>query len=190
MDLECPEPEPSDESKWIILGSFLTTTTLPKLRSLDIWLDHDHSSTWTMVPERILLQSLPADRSISTTVNLPYLLPSYESAARHFTPTSPAPTFTLNRRVRQRFFAVRSRSGNTTVMYKADFPLLFEQYEDIGMEEEDIVATERRMWESGRDVEAEVEILSGVRIQYDIPSDSENVSETGLDYLSSDSDDD
>jgi hypothetical protein len=75
-------------------------------------------------------------------------------------------------------------------MYKADFPLLLEQYEDIGLEEEDIVATERQMWESGRDVEAEVEILSGVRIQYDIPSDSDSGSEIGLDYLSSDSDDD
>jgi hypothetical protein len=74
------------------------------------------------------------------------------------------------------------------VLYEPDFPLLLEQYEDMGMEVEEIAATGREMWESGRDVEAEVRILSGMRIQYNNASDSG--SEIDLDNLSSDSDND
>jgi hypothetical protein len=74
------------------------------------------------------------------------------------------------------------------VLYEPDFPLLLEQYENMGMEVEEIAATEREMWESGRDVEAEVRILSGMRIQYNNASDSG--SEIDLDNLSSDSDND
>jgi hypothetical protein len=189
MDLELPYPLSGDEtaSKWTTLAPFLTTTSLPQLRSLDIWLDHNDLTSWTLVSERILLHALPTDPSIPTTVNLPYLHPAHESATRHFTPTSASPAFTLNRRVRQRFFA-ESISGKLGVLYEPDFPLLLEQYEDMGMEVEEIAATEREMWESGRDVEAEVRILSGMRIQYNNASDSG--SEIDLDNLSSDSDND
>jgi hypothetical protein len=186
MDLELPEPTSGDDTarKWAALAPFLTTITFPELQSLDIWLDHDSAPTWTLISERVLLQSLPIDPSISTTVTLPYLHPKHESAARHFTPASPTPAFTLTRRVRQRLFA-ESVGGKTRVSYRPDFPLLLDHYEDMGIEVEDIVMEEREKWERGHNVEGEVRALSGMRVQYGPTSDSE----MDLDNMSSDSDD-
>jgi hypothetical protein len=54
------------------------------------------------------------------------------------------------------------------------------------MEVEEVVQTEREMWERGRDVEAEVRILSGMMINY--VNSSDGGSEIDLDASSSDSD--
>ena len=130
---------------------------LRKLRNLNIWIDHDSATTWTVVNERAILSplvELAHTHTMNISIILPKLHPGYETPERHFTPHSPAPPFTLTRRLRQRYHGVDLGEGRFHVEYKADFPIMWE--DDSDDSDDDLPtaeATERALWKNGVDVE-------------------------------------
>ncbi|KAH7065909.1 hypothetical protein BKA63DRAFT_392377, partial [Paraphoma chrysanthemicola] len=77
--------------------------TLKNLQKLDVWVDHNSKSSWSVVHERAFLaplESLLGDE-VSVTAHLPKLHPKYEDDERHYTDTSAVPDFIIERRTRQ-----------------------------------------------------------------------------------------
>ncbi|KAH7065907.1 hypothetical protein BKA63DRAFT_524855 [Paraphoma chrysanthemicola] len=134
---------------------------LHNLRILHIWADHTSPKTWTLVNERAFLHPLEAlstSPNLDITANLPKLHPRYESPDRHYMQTTPAPPFTITRRLRQSEHAVQVKGGEFRVKSAQDFPILFEDDSDEDLEE--VERRERRMWERGEDVEAKANAIS------------------------------
>ncbi|KAI0431604.1 hypothetical protein F5Y09DRAFT_184541 [Xylaria sp. FL1042] len=144
---------------------------LQQLRSLHIWLDHDERSSWSVVKERMALRhvsdALTAHkkmraqerglRHLDVIVNLPKLHPGMAKPDSHFTQDNSPPPFTIHRRVRQRWHCIEKESGELGVDYSPDFPIMemsreFENAFQFSLEF--IEEYERRLWESGIDVEA------------------------------------
>lgn len=148
---------------------YALTTPLVKLRRISLWLDHDGTASWCFANERPVLSFLTdwiaPERGTaleSVTLNLPNLHPLHESPILHFTLDSPRPrattSFTINRRVRQRYFYEDATTRDDSIVFAPDFPLLLEirevknqDFEHIPLE--DIEEQERELWASGQDVE-------------------------------------
>ncbi|OCK78679.1 hypothetical protein K432DRAFT_252881, partial [Lepidopterella palustris CBS 459.81] len=133
---------------------------LKSLRKLRIWLDHADISSWSVVNERAILSPLGLLASIpdlDICINLPKLHPRLESPDRHFMEGSPAPTFEIHRRLRQRYHCEEGRNGHLWVRSKIDFPVMLEICEFIdalGNEVTpmtEIEEKERAMWKRGVD---------------------------------------
>jgi hypothetical protein len=148
----------NDVSSWRQLASHLSA--LPRLRKVQVWMEHLGPTSWTALNERLVLAPLVrlSERSaLQISVSLPNLHPKFERETRHFTMETPGPPFTLYRRVRQRYHAKRSGSGELSVIYKADFPFSPEVLELNDRSMAQVEEEERRDWMSGKDVEESVD---------------------------------
>lgn len=138
---------------------------LQHLRSLHIRADHDSSESYTFINERGFLSPLTTLLALMPTldihINLPKILPKFESAERHCTHRTPAPPFPITRRYRRRRHAVTNRKGERTIKGFSDTPMLDppDQTFDSGADsdvvdalEEEAEGFERRLWERGDDV--------------------------------------
>jgi hypothetical protein len=160
---ECIDNLPASEKVrfWMRLCSAIAD--LPKLSTLRIWIDHDKSKSWTVVNERAFLapfDTIAAVRpELKITVDLPLLHPKLESWERHFVPGCSPPAYVIERRVRQRWHAVRIQDAGLGVRYVSDFPILCEGEWSSDDSLETTQREEREMWKSGVDVEQEVSHL-------------------------------
>lgn len=170
---------------------------LQQLRSLHVWLDHDDLSSWSTVKERLVLHFVTValeariqGRSrgeilpqIDVRFNLPKLHPRIARAETHFVQESAPPPFTIERRFRQRYHCEEGAGGTSRVRYEADFPIMHElagfiEYDEFpdypgqpvtpAMTMQEIEDLERRLWESGRDVNRELEELGGYCVHWGI----------------------
>ena len=139
---------------------------LKELQRLQIWLDHDDPSSWSVVNERAILSPLTPLTNIphlNFSINLPKLHPGLERLDRHFGEDSPAPTFKIQRRLRQSYHGKETSEGHFRVSYEADFPLLLgcPDFEDTPLAEIEVM--ERSLWKRGVDVN---ELLSDSHVCY------------------------
>jgi hypothetical protein len=115
---------------WMRFGITLgRISTLTKLR---LWLDHSDTRSWSVVNERRLLSPLLAhlsNTSIHFAIILPKLHPLYQRESRHF--TRECFGVRLHRTLRQRWYSDEISPGNTRVVHKPDFPILFDILEII-----------------------------------------------------------
>lgn len=142
---------------------------LQQLRSLHIWLDHDDPSSWSVIKERFTLHHITAALAaymqarsrgenlphMDITFNLPKLHPGIARPDTHFVQESPPLPFTIERRIRQRYHCEESASGNLSVKYKADFPLMHELpgvLEEPGVTLREFEEFEKMLWDEGTDV--------------------------------------
>ncbi|OIW26320.1 hypothetical protein CONLIGDRAFT_683309 [Coniochaeta ligniaria NRRL 30616] len=150
-------------TSWLQVWPFLALR-LQGLQSLNLWLDHDESASWSLVNERAILSSIVASMlpqsiaRLGVTVNLPMLHPRYENPERHYTKGSPPPPafVVMNRRLRQDRFYEETGSGVGSVTYEPDFPALLDLIDftadpDSGplMTYEDVEELERESWSRG-----------------------------------------
>jgi hypothetical protein len=145
---------PSPVPTWTDLP--LAIERLHQMKRLRIWLDHDDPCTWSIISERAILSpiiSLHSIASLNVTINIPMLHPKYETPDQHFTPNSALPTFTIQRRYRQRYHAMADRDGQLSPRYVPDFPVLHELHEmdEWGMTAEQMEEMERESWLRGED---------------------------------------
>jgi hypothetical protein len=135
-----------------------------RLREFQLWADHDRDWSWSRVNERAFLaplETLAANSDLNITVNLPKLHPKYESKDRHFTVYSTPPSFTITRRLRQSYYAfIRGDSDQLLVRFAQDFPILYQHGVD---DLEEVEQRERKMWENGEDVSAELHRITRLR---------------------------
>jgi hypothetical protein len=133
---------------WLGLGRSITR--MKDLRKLRIWLDCSESSHWANIDERAVLSDLqPLTRlpSLDFCIDLP----------RHCEDDKPLHPFTINRRLRQRYYGYTDHRGRLLVSTKFDFPMLevglfgFEDLDQAQLEE-----LERKMWRKGVDIEEEI----------------------------------
>jgi hypothetical protein len=159
----CLNNLPEKVRLWVRLCS--AVPNLPKLSTLRFWIDHDKSKTWTVVNERAFLAPLDTIAAVrpelEITVNLPLLHPKLESWERHFVPGCSPPAYIIERRVRQRWHVLKQGTGSG-VRYVSDFPILFEGDWSSDDSLETTQREERKMWESGVDVEQEVSHLCSI----------------------------
>ncbi|KAI0522229.1 hypothetical protein F5B22DRAFT_466099 [Xylaria bambusicola] len=155
-----------------------------ELRSLHIWLDHDNSSSWSTVKERMVLRTLSAaltahkqapsqtetPQAPDVVVSLPKLHPGMAAPGSHFTQDSLSLPFTIQRRYRQRWHCKETSNGDLDIQYRPDFPIMEElrhlepdrEWTLQGIEELEIT-----LLESGEDVEAVFgELLNSPSICY------------------------
>jgi hypothetical protein len=145
---------------------------LQQLRSLHIWLDHEDSSSWSVVKERLALRGVIATLEahmqarakgktmphMAITFNLPKLHSGIARPDTHFVQESPPlPPFTIARRIRQRFHCEEGAGGHLGVTYEADFPIMYEwQYPEVcgepGMTLQEVEEFETKLWNEGTDV--------------------------------------
>jgi len=142
---------------WLTLCPAITK--LERLRRLELWVDHDDPSTWSVVNERAFLSTLDTlvPLGLDISVNLPKLHPVYETPDRHFTHRSARPPYTIARRLRQCVHAVQDDNGEFHDEVKHGFPILW--LDDSDEELEEVEQKEREMWENGVDVEAVVRTI-------------------------------
>lgn len=128
-----------------------------KLREFQLWADHNRDWSWSYVNERAFLaplEILAANSDLNITVNLPKLHPKYESQDRHFTAFGNPPSFIITRRLRQFYHAfISSASDKFLVRFAQDFPTIYQHGVD---NLEEVEQRERKMWENGEDVNAEL----------------------------------
>lgn len=160
---------------------YVLTTPLMKLRRISLWLDHDGIESWRFANERLVLAYLTywiePERGTaleSVTLHLPNLHPLHEKPFFHYTQDSPHPrattSFTIHRRVRQRYFYTDTTPENVGIVFAPGFPLSLEihekkaQLKNQGLENienislEEIEELERELWESGYDVERVISV--------------------------------
>lgn len=118
-----PSSENSPSSSWLHLVPAIITT-LPLIRTLSIWLDHTSSRSWSHVNEREFLAPLDtfiaSAPGVQVEVNLPHLNPKYSTLSRHFVPVySPAPSYTITRRPRQRSYILITSGRTVTRWYRS-----------------------------------------------------------------------
>jgi len=145
----------ANTSSWLKLCPAIAR--LERLRRLELWIDHDDPSSWSVVNERAFLSpldNLVSHPGLDISVNLPKLHPLYETPDRHFTHKSAQPSYNITRRLRQCYHAVQGADGNFHKEEKQDFPILWDDDSDEELEE--VEQKEREMWENGVDVEAVV----------------------------------
>ncbi|RYP74538.1 hypothetical protein DL769_004006 [Monosporascus sp. CRB-8-3] len=171
---ETPHDEaPSQQLKmWTRVWAALASR-LKQLQSLQIWLDNDDKSSWSMVNERAILSHLAASISIGSipglehvSVNLPLLHPRYETPERHFTKDGPSPPacFTIQRSLRPILHSEEIAPGQFHVTDDSELTILVELFEIQPDASEnrslaDVVDWVREAWGKGVDVEAEIEAL-------------------------------
>ena len=139
---------------------------LKELQRLQIWLDHDDPLSWSIINERAILSPLAPLTNIphfNFSINLPKLHPGLERLDRHFGEDSPAPTFKIQRRLRQSYHSKETSECHFRVSYEADFPLLLgcPSFENTPLAEIEVM--ERSLWKRGVNVE---ELLSDTFICY------------------------
>jgi hypothetical protein len=141
---------------WMQLGSMLGQFS--SLTSLRLWFDHSEPCTWSVVNERRLLSPLLTQLSttgIDVSVILPKLHPRHEREDRHFI-SKPLGTFVqLHRQLRQEYYVQETSQGDIEIVTKLDFPFFQDFFP--GMPLAEIEAWERKLWDCGRDMEAEYE---------------------------------
>jgi hypothetical protein len=130
---------------------------LQKLVNFRPWPDHDDQS-WSIVYERFLLAPLEALADVPAAkmlVSLLKLHPLHEHPRYHYMEDSPLPPFTIQRRLRQRYYIDKPSLYRILAYYRPDFPILDPDpngYEDA----DELEDMERAMWKNGEDVEREV----------------------------------
>lgn len=168
--IESPSAQPNKHpSKHTWPSTCSALANLQNLRKLHLWLDHDHTSSWSVVNERAFLRPLHdiANKpSPHISVNLPKTHPKHENFERHFLPSCDPPPFTITRRLRQGQHAVPGRKGMLNVKDIPDFP---ESYSGEDSEDDadfDRLAhaemCERRVWETMQPADAEKVVSSQV----------------------------
>ncbi|RYP90037.1 hypothetical protein DL770_003817 [Monosporascus sp. CRB-9-2] len=171
---ETPHDEaPSQQLKmWTRVWAALAYQ-LKQLQSLQIWLDNDDKSSWSMVNERAILSHLAASISIGSipglehvSVNLPLLNPRHETPERHFMKDGPSPPacFTVQRSLRPTLQVEEITSGQFHVTDDSELAFLVDFFELQSNGSEDgglagFVDWVREAWEKGQDVEAEFEAI-------------------------------
>jgi hypothetical protein len=107
---------------------FPAIVQLETLRKLQIWIDHDESTSWTLVNERAILRPLEPLIEISDldmSISLPKLHPLWENPYRHF--IQDKPIFNIERRPRHIYHGKRNpayQEGEFYVLERRDFPFL------------------------------------------------------------------
>jgi hypothetical protein len=156
-----PQDLTDDIHTWRRLETILGT--LKHLKSLYLWLDHDDTCSWSVVNERAILSSITQLAAAYLTdlvihVTLPKLHPKFEEEARHFLPKQNPNSFQLHRFIRQDEHGSFRNDGRLEVTRKPDFPIMLEVmfFYAENMTAEEIEAWERKLWEKGDDVEAEL----------------------------------
>jgi hypothetical protein len=110
------------------------------LRKLCIWLDHDDKSSWSVVKERLALQGITTALEehmqtrardgklphIDITLNLPNLHPRIAKPDTHFAQQDIPASFTLERRIRQRYHCREYALNYWVAEFKPDFPIMLE----------------------------------------------------------------
>ncbi|KAL5328193.1 hypothetical protein ACEPPN_001689 [Leptodophora sp. 'Broadleaf-Isolate-01'] len=163
---------------WVIICG------LQQLRKLNVWLDHDDESSWSVVKERqvltpvfaILATELKA-RSAMCDVpamqflfNLPKLHPGIAKPETHFVEEIVPPSIMIKRRYRQRYHRSMSDDGALSVAYKSDFPIMHEiadfySNESLGaimIPVQEFEEIERNLWLTGQDVHREIRELTSL----------------------------
>ncbi|KAH7067754.1 hypothetical protein FB567DRAFT_255062 [Paraphoma chrysanthemicola] len=151
---------------------------LKNLQKLDVWIDHNSKSSWSVVHERAFLaqlESLLGDE-VNVTAHIPKLHPKYEDDERHYTDTSAVPDFRIERR-RREICIVEIEDGKMKMEIKMDFPIYLydSEYDETQDDDDDndtggnffnaefqkrykqregrAEAYERTLWEQGADVD-------------------------------------
>lgn len=173
---------------------WLAICQLQQLRSLHIWLDHDHSSSWSVVKERLVLRRVIAiltahmqasfkEKTMplkTITFNLPKLHPRFARPETHFVQASPLPPpFTIERRYRQRYHWEEWADGRWRVKYESDFPIMHEwahmaelshMDESPDMTEwtmQEVEEFETRLWNEGTNVyQYMMEVMNDFQVSY------------------------
>ncbi|KAI0813821.1 hypothetical protein GGR55DRAFT_636041 [Xylaria sp. FL0064] len=151
---------------------------LGHLRSLHIWLDHDEKRSWSILKECTALRDLSAALTahklmgaqesdaphVNVVVNLPKLHPGVARPDSHFTELDSPSSFTIQRRIRQRWHCIEEENGELHAKYSPNFPIMemSREFVQFILEYERVTQTpleqveeyERGLWETGVDVEA------------------------------------
>ena len=140
---------------------------LPRLKKLDIWLDHkDKDPDWTFLNERLVVSYMamtnetPSRPDVCVAVNLPNLMPPDEDPEKHFTSSSAPPpgNMTVCRRLRQRMFTSEFCPGFPFISEATGgFPVGLEVFywlceNNSEYELEDWEREEREVYATGQDI--------------------------------------
>ncbi|KAF2122556.1 hypothetical protein BDV96DRAFT_639136 [Lophiotrema nucula] len=153
--------DPLQMQQWEL--AWRSLANVKSLRNVNVWLDHDDPSSWSIVNERDIASSIEAlsvmRPNTTVSINLPNLHPKYETPERHFMDDeSASSSLEITRRERQSYFADSSNDGS--VIRKFDFPnpgmqdLLYFALDSHlrlrGHGHEEV----SRQWKSGKEAEA------------------------------------
>ncbi|KAF2731012.1 hypothetical protein EJ04DRAFT_514854 [Polyplosphaeria fusca] len=126
------------------------------LQRLQLWLDHDYTSSWYHVNEHAILSTFLSDTmpNYTISISLPEFHHKLKDRHRHYMENDPPAGVDLQRRSRLVNFGRRDSQEKPLMAFEPNFPVSMDIMTEFGnnMSPAEVEAWERNRWERGEDV--------------------------------------